>query len=177
MGATETGLVASVRPVAGAPLAATCAWRTGAAAPAWDGLGEEDPGTGDPGLGGACGLGAPGAGEPGAPALEKPGGPAGEPGGVPKPVVGETRACGPGTGELGAGDSAPRPLLASRAVEPAYTRCAPRIGAVISSSASKKSKAKDAMGEVDMSAEGKKDSSKTTCLEVIMRFDSNSRHR
>jgi hypothetical protein len=80
-------------------------------------------------------------------------------------------------GELCAGVPSPCPLTASRAVEPAVTSFAPRIGAVISSSSSKKSKAEDAMGVVDMSAKGKKDSSKTTCLEVIMRFDPNSRHR
>jgi hypothetical protein len=36
---------------------------------------------------------------------------------------------------------------------------------------SKKSRAEDAMGVVDMSEKGKKDSSKTTCREIRMRFD------
>jgi hypothetical protein len=60
---------------------------------------------------------------------------------------------------------------------PACTNFAPGRGAVNSSSSIRKSKAEEAMGVVDMSLKGKKDSSNTTCLEVMMRFDSNSRHR
>jgi hypothetical protein len=155
-GATEIGRVASVRPVAGALLAATCAWRTGAATPTWDRRGEGDPGASGSELGGVEGLGAPGAGDPGAPALVKPDGPAGRPVGGTEPVVGGARTCCPSMGELCAGVPAPCPLAASRAVEPAVTSFAPRIGAVISSSSSKKSKAEDAMGVVDMSAKGKR---------------------
>jgi hypothetical protein len=62
------------------------------------------------------------------------------------------------------GSVAPR---ASRGV-PACTNLALGIGAGRSLSSRRKSKAEDAIGEVDMSAKGKKDSSKTTCLEVMM---------
>jgi hypothetical protein len=53
---------------------------------------------------------------------------------------------------------------------PACTSRALRTGAVRSCS-SRKSKAEGAIGVVDMSAKGKKDSSKMTCLERMMRFD------
>ena len=54
---------------------------------------------------------------------------------------------------------------------PADTVHALKIGAVKSFSSSKKSKAEDAMGVVDISEKGKKDSSKMTCQEMIRRFD------
>jgi hypothetical protein len=69
-----------------------------------------------------------------------------------------------GTGGVMGGSVAPQ---ASRGV-PACTNLAPGIGAGRSLSSRRKSKAEDAIGEVDMSAKGKKDSSKTTCLEVMM---------
>jgi hypothetical protein len=69
-----------------------------------------------------------------------------------------------GAGGVMGGSVAPQ---ASRGV-PACTNLAPGIGAGRSLSSRRKSKAEDAIGEVDMSAKGKKDSSKTTCLEVMM---------
>jgi hypothetical protein len=47
---------------------------------------------------------------------------------------------------------------------------APGTGAVKSLSSMRKSKADGAMGVVDMSEKGKKDSSKTTCREMRMRL-------
>jgi hypothetical protein len=105
--------VAGVRPVAGALLAATCALRTGAAAPAWeDGSGMV--------LGGAGGLGAcgptegepcgPAPGEPDGPAPGEPDGPAAEELGAHVPGAGEPCANGLATGEPGAGGPAPCPL-------------------------------------------------------------------
>jgi len=165
MGVMEIGLVASVRPVAAALLAAACVRDTGAAAPAWDVVGEV-----------ALPPAAPVvvAGELGAPGLAL-GALAEEGQGAPCPArgAGDRGPALNGAGGGVGGSGAPR---ASGGV-PACTILAPGIGAVRSLSSRRNSKAEDAIGEVDMSAKGKKDSSKTTCLEVMMRFDPSSRHR
>ena len=175
----ETGRVAMVRPVvvellaaaradgtgAATPgavvlLAATRANGTGAAAP--DGaVGEATGALLAAACAGCTGVVAPVRGELGdrVPGL----------GGAGVDWDAATGAC-TGTGPCMAGD-------VGGAGVPACTTRTPGSGAVRSCSSTRKSKAEEAMGVVDMSAKGKKDSSKTTCRERIMRFDWSSRHR
>jgi hypothetical protein len=88
----------------------------------------------------------------------------------------QARGCGDRGAALGGERGGAGASTALSAV-PARAKVAPGRGAVRSLSSRRKSKAEDVRGEVDMLAKGKEDSSKTTCLEVRMRFDSSSRHR
>jgi hypothetical protein len=158
-GTMETGRVAAVRPVGVVLLAAARAGCTGVAAPAGavDEVGGALLATAYVGGIGAAalvvageGLDVPGPGEwPGIPGL------------VLIHVEGGKGACTVSSAPRGAG-------VASL---PTRTNGAPGTRAVRSCSSSRKSKAEDAMGVVDILVKGKKDSSKTTCREIRMRFD------
>jgi hypothetical protein len=171
-GVMETGRVASVRPWAVVLLAAASMWSGGAAAPA---SGTVDEGAPLVAWRAALVAAAPFAALVVGALVAAP---------AVLPALGVPRASGPAVGAVdrdpaldGTGDVDGSP--APRATEgvPARTDLAPGSGAVSSLSSKNISKSEDAMGEVDMSAKGKKDSSKTTCLEVMTRLDPSSRHR